>query len=455
MNAGSPQPHAGLLRVPSQLGGKLRLSFVIVGGMVALQSSPTLDLVKVGYLVGTTVCLAVALVVVWRMRKTAAVTRMLPWIVASMALVVLIGVSLVVARGNGTPAIDWFRDIAAYGLFAAVPLFALDAHVSVSRRFVVGILLLAGLVGGLSWAVEWLARREILELPIARLIFPSGQLPGMLYLFAVAMALTLSRRRLAWAVLAGVILALFLMTGTRSSLILLVGPLAMVIMLGRERLASSLRLLLAHGIVALAIVLTFQAAISLAPSAEPTVVEPGSPAPHGRDPSTPRPNVLGDRVASLPSLLNNPAQDASIKERVAQYEAAWRLFAESPILGVGPGHSIAWIDVSGFDRTGYTADTPLVMPAKFGVAGILVFVAFAVAYISIARQTLRHVGRTPVAMTVVAYAVTTIVGLPLGFPVEDKGASLALVLLLALALMELRSHAGGRAAASAHEPRHE
>lgn len=435
-------PSAGLPQGRSGLAGQLRIAFIVFGGMLALQSSPTLDLTKIGYLVGAILCLVGALLVVWRLRTSASVARIVPWLTASAALVALIAVSFFIARINGVPALDWTRDIATYGLFAVVPFFALDAHASVSRRFLVGVLLLAGVVGGLSWAVEWLARRDILDLPFSRLVFPSSQLPAMLYLFASAMALAAKRWRVAWALLAGIVLGLFLITGTRSSLILLVGPLAMVIMLGRARLASSLRPMIAHGIVAAAVVLTFQAAISFVPSAEPTAVEPASPGSDAPAPaSTLRPNVLGDRVASLPSLLNNPTSDASIRERIAQYEAAWTLFASSPILGVGPGHPIDWIDVSGFDRSGYTADTPLVMPAKFGVAGIIVFIGFAFAYVSTAREALRRKRHSPVAMTLVAYAATTFVGLPLGFPVEDKGATLALILLLALALIELRSDA--------------
>ncbi len=430
---------------PSHLLGPLRISFVLFGGMVALQSSPTLDLTKVVYLFGTILCFLGALLVVWRMRASQTVINMIPWLAASLALVALIGISFFVARLNGTPVIDWVRDAAAYGLFAAVAVFALDAHVSVPRRFLVAILLLAGVLGGLSWMVEWLARRDILDLPIARLVFPSGQLPGMLYQFAAAMALVSSRSRIPWTFLAGVILAMFLITGTRSSLILLVGPVAMIMLLGRARLSSSLRPMVAHGIIAAAVVVGFQAAVTLLPATLPPTVEPPDGSAAARPTTTPRPDVLGDRVASLPSLLRNPTSDASMRERIAQYEATWTLFASSPIFGVGLGHPIEWIDVSGFDRSDYTADTPLVMPAKFGVAGILVFVCFAIAYISIARQVLRRRRHSAVAMTLVGYAATTLVGLPLGFPVEDKGASLALILLLGLTLMELRPNNPSRA----------
>lgn len=418
------------------IDGRFRIPFVLFGGMVALQSSPTLDATKVAYLVGTVLCLVGALAAVWSARITPEVRLRAPWLAVSAALAALIAMSFLVARGEGTSLTDWVRDVAGYALFAAVPVFALDGQASASRRVFVGMLVLAGLLGGLAWAVEWLGRRQILELPVEGLVFPSGQLPGMLYLFAMATALTAGRRGAAWVTLAGVILGLFLLTGTRSSLLLLVGPLAMAALAGRARIRSSLRPFVSHGVVAVAVVLVFQLALAL-----PVLLgigltaEPGSPA------ATFGPSVLGDRFGSLPVLVSNPASDPSINERVAQYEAAWALFVSSPIVGVGPGHSIDWVDVSGYPQTGFTADTPLVMPAKFGLLGILVFLGAAVAYGSTVRTAWRRDRRSVITLALVGYGAWTIVGLPLGFPIEDKGTSLALMLLLALAFADNAAHA--------------
>jgi O-antigen ligase len=135
-------------------------------------------------------------------------------------------------------------------------------------------------------------------------------------------------------------------------------------------------------------------------------------------------------------VLTNPTTDASVKERIAQYAAAWSLFATSPIVGVGPGHAIEWIDISGNRRSAYTADTPLVMAAKFGILGIAVFAGFAAAYVRTARDALRLDRRSTVSLALVGFATVAIVSLPLGFLVEDKGTSLALILLLALAFGE-------------------
>ena len=421
----------------------VRIALVVFGGMVALQSSASLDLTKLAYLAIVVVCLVGALAAVWARRGTGQVRIAGPWIAASAALAALLAISFVVARSDGTPITAWVRDVASYGLFAAVPIFALDPQAQRSRTLIVAILVVAGLLGGVSWAVEWLGRREILDLPFDRVVFPSPQLPGMLYLFSVATALTTSRRRALWVGLAGVTLALFLVTGTRSSLLLPISAVVIGVVAGRARIGTSLRVFASHGLVAVALVLAFQLGVTMAAdqgSEEPT----GIPV----DSASPAPDVLGDRYGSLPATIGNPVSDASIKERVAQYEAAWGLFVSSPIVGVGPGHSIEWVDVSGNPRSGFTADTPLVLPAKFGLLGILVFIGFGVAYAGTVNAALRRDRRSAVTLTLVGFGFLAIVGIPLGFLVEDKGSSLALILLLALAFTERSPDPDDRAGAS-------
>jgi hypothetical protein len=416
------------------IDGRFRIGFVLFGGMVALQSSAALDATKLAYLAGIILCLLGTAAAVWRARSSPEVRATALWLVASAALVLLLAVSFLVALANRTPVVSWVRDIAPYALFAAVPLFALDGQASASRKLLVGMLVVAGLLCGLSWAIEWLSRRQIMDLPFAGLVLPSGQLPGLLYLFAMGTALIGAGRSALWVLIAGVILGLFLITGTRSSLLLLIPPLVMALLAGKARARSSLRLLVSHGLVAAAVVLGFQLALAL-----PAFVELGRTtlAPGGPDPTvTFPPVVLGDRIGKVPSVVGNPASDPSFKERVAQYEAAWALFVSSPIVGVGPGHSIDWVNVSGRARSGFTADTPLVMPAKFGLLGVFVFLGAALAYGATVRTALRRGRRSGIALTLVGYGVWSIVGLPLGFLIEDKGASLALMLLLALAFAE-------------------
>lgn len=420
--------------------GKLRLPFVVFGGMLALQSSPELDGTKLVYLAGTAICLLGSIAACWRLRSSEQAALMAPWFAASAALLVLLVLSFAVSRAAGTSPTAWLRDVAPYGLFATVPVFALDAQASLSRRALVAMLVVAGLLGGLSWAVEWLARRDIVDLPLSRVVLPTGQLPTVLYLFASAASLT-DRRWRRWAMVAGIVLGLFLITGTRSTFILLAGPVAMIVVAaGWRRLATSIGRASVHLIAAVVVVIAFQVSISALVAQAPAS---GGDGPGGTPGPTVDVDVIGDRLGSLPGLIGQPGSDASIRERIAQYQSAWALFLESPIVGVGPGHPIEWVDVSGFHRNDFTADTPLVMPAKFGLIGILVFAGFVYAFVVLSAASLRRLGRTRLPLTLVGYGIVAALGLPLGFLVEDKGASMALMLLLAVTLTEWGEGRGG------------
>jgi hypothetical protein len=231
-----------------------------------------------------------------------------------------------------------------------------------------------------------------------------------------------------WIVIAAVTLGLFLITGTRSSLLLLSAPIAMAVYLGRTRLRSSLIGLVTHSVLAVGLVLAFQFVLSLSgPAPQPT--DPGS----SESAETAAPEGVTDRLGSIPSLVENPASDPSMRERVAHYRAAWELFASSPLVGVGPGHAIEWRNVSGEVQTRYVADTPLVMPAKLGMAGVVVFVAFGISYWRTVKRAVSRHRRAASTLALIGYGVWTIVTLPLGFLVEDKGASLGMILLLTLA----------------------
>ena len=417
------------------LGRQLRLPFVLFGGLFAFQSSPEIDAAKIAYFVGAIVCLVGAALTAYREWTAGNLTFLRPWFLSSGALVALVALSFVIARMSGTPLVDWARDAATYALFAAVPIFAVDGAYSLSRRVLIGILIIAGVFGGLSWAVEWLARRDIVELPIARLIFPSPQLPALLYIYAIAGVL-IGPRRFQWAAVAGVVLGLFLITGTRSSLIFLAAPVVAVVVERRWRsVRPSVVPLASHAAVAAVVVLVFQGAITVGPTLVPQ--EGVQPRPSSAA-ASPGADVVGERFGSVPELFRNPASDASVRERAAQYGAAWQLFASSPLAGVGPGHPIPWIDVSGFARDEYTADTPLVMPAKFGLLGVAVFIGFAVAFVTLLRRALIDIPGSKAALAFTEYGALIVLGLPLGFLVEDKGTSLGLMLLLAITITSLR-----------------
>lgn len=411
-------------RAPGPLPwGAIRLAVVVVGGLLVLQSSARVDVPKLIYLAAAGIALggAVYSVVTGWDRIGRPYRRLL---VVDVLFIFVLGASFPVAALNHTPALDWFRDVLGYALFAAVPILAYDAGASSGRRFMTILLVVAGVLASLSWALVWLDRRGLADLPLDRLLLPAGHLAIALYALSLAAAMASRNRPYAWAALAGAILGMLLATGTRSSLLLLAAPLAMAVLVRPRAISHTLRVIGLHLLTALVVFIGTDVVLQAAPVLAPrpgASVEAGAP-------------DAGERIESIENLATNPGSDPSVKERVAQYGAALGLFISSPMIGVGPGHEIVWTDVSGSPRDEFTADTPLVLPAKFGLIGTALVALLFAAYVSVVAHLVRRGGWAAEPLALVGFAAYAAVSLPLGMPIEEKGFSLALMVLLGLAL---------------------
>jgi len=220
-------------RLTAAWNGRTRLILFVFGGLLTLQSSDELDLPKLLYLVA---CGLVVGSSVWSMRdlRSDHGSPEWPWVVSSALFVALLAVSLPVALLGETGLVSWLRDASTYGLFAAAPIVAFDARRASSTRDLISLLIVAGLLASASFAVEWFARRSILLLPFDRLVLPTGQVASALFIVSVAWAFRGPRIGWAGATLAGFLLGVFLATGTRTTLILVVAPLVIAAALGRS-----------------------------------------------------------------------------------------------------------------------------------------------------------------------------------------------------------------------------
>lgn len=430
--------------------GAIRLAVVVLGGLLVLQSSDELDALKLAYLAVAAAALGGSLHSLVRGPAQEIGRRYAYLLIIDAVLFGLIGLSFIVAVLRGTPSTDWLRDAAGYGLFAAVPILALDAAASSSRRLLTAFLAVAGLLAGLSWAIFWIERRQIADLPFDRLALPTPYLATALYVVALAAALTQKdMRRYAWACMAGLVLGLHLVTGNRASLVLLVVPLAMAVVVRPRSISRT------TGVVGLHVAI----ALIVLGAAELALHTPAPDAPAGASSSAPTveaaPDVptAAERLQSIESLATDPLEDASVIERVAQWAAAWELFLDSPLIGVGPGHSIEWTDISGLPRDDFTADTPLVLPAKFGLVGTIVVALLVAAYVR-TGELVKLDGWAAIDVAVFGYGVAAVVGLPFGMPLEDKGFSFGLALLLALVLAGRWRHRRHESVREAELPAH-
>jgi hypothetical protein len=468
-----------------------RLLCLLVGGSLVLQSSQELDAVKVSYLALTTVVFVASLRSVWIARQLPIVRELRPVLAGAVIFAVLLISSALVARIHGVPLQTWLRDVAPYGLFAATPIFALDACLNVRRSVLEGSLIVLGTVAAASFSVFWLDRRHLADLAINKFVFPSGPLATALFCYASSAAILAPRRRRSWAALMAFIAAAILITGTRSGILLLAAP-GIVALVGprREfpvRISRSLRLLpvwlLGTGLFVLLIGLATGSNISesmrrlssvvnavplsvvssptpvasaATPTAalDPTTSSPTTSSPTTSSPTTSSPTTSspsaspgGGTILISPSPTHEPGvipietvppaiAAQSTNERVAQARVAFDTFRSNLIFGVGPGYMFEWTDEFDLKHSSFNLDTPVAYPAKFGLVGMLGLGAY---LLSIGLFLLRRepsVAWRVGAVSLFALAAVWTVTLPLTLPFEDKGFSFGFLLLLALSTSE-------------------
>lgn len=387
---------------------RARILFLVFGGLLTLQSSSTLGSLKLVYLAGICVSFAGA---TFRLSTTEErFNRRLaaPLLRVSVAMIVLIVISFFVAQAQGTHHKDWLRDVAPYVLFAFAPIFALDAS-AMSRRALKRLLVIAGMVATAAFATHWLQARQIAQLPFSSLGLSSFYFPAALFVYAIASALHVNRRRLLWGALGIAVFTLLIATGTRTTLILALAPIAAVMSARRYAGSRFIRLAIA-GPIALVLMAGGAYGVILATHASTTII-------------TKRISILKHTGTS---------SDASYLDRQAQTHAAAKIFDANPVFGAGPGKYFKWIQTDGKRFSTLVLDSPVDFPAKFGLMGLAVIGFLVLNYASFVRASFRFNHPRPETLALAGYAVVAVAGSVLATPLEDKGLTLGLILLLAL-----------------------
>jgi O-antigen ligase len=435
----------------------IRLLVIVLGGSVTLQSSQRLDAPKLAYLAIASVAVISSCLSVWRMRDRPMLQAAVPWLMASGVLAALIAISLPISLAHGTPISQWLRDAATYGLFAAAPVVALDAAGSMRTRLLQGLTVATSALGALSFAIYWVTARDLAALPFGQLVLPTAGLPTALFVLSLGAAVVDRPRRMAWIVLGGVALGVFLITGSRSALLYVIALPVVIVVAGRQVLARSAVASVGIVLVAAALVVLLQAAVATTGGELPPPIDVGQatttpqPTSQATDSTAPSPtespaptppqppplNPDATLIARLHAFLTSPGQDPSIRERVAQYAAAWDVFASSPILGAGLGYPFEWTRVDGTVRRDFTADTPLVLPAKLGTLGILWLVGLLFAWVRFLRALKRIAGVTIPGLAMAGWLAILAAQVWGPSSLEDKGFSFAMMFLLSLAFIEI------------------
>ena len=359
-------PAAALAGILPLLDARARIIFLVFGGFLALQSSNGVGSLKLVYLAGVFVSLGGALFRFSQGKDRFARGLARPLMRVSVAMSIVILLSLLVARAHGIHGTDSLRDIAPYVLFACAPVFAIDAAGAFSHQGLVRLLVSAGILATVSYATTWLEQRGIAQLPFSKFALSSFYLPAALFVYATACALHTNRHRTRWVLLSVLVFALMLVSGTRETLIMVIVPIIVVI--SARRLMSGRFFRLALG-APVAVLLMLGAVYGVVAATHASTT------------------IISDRITILQHT--GTTSDASYHDRQAETRVAADTFYANPIFGAGPGTAFNWITANGSQASAFVVDTAVDFPAKFGVAGLAVVGFLVLSYGSFLRSALR------------------------------------------------------------------
>jgi hypothetical protein len=396
-----------------------RVAFVTYGGLLVLQSSDQLDAQKIVYLLG---CVLVFSVSVTRTMQYSG--KFLNWAVAdlvklSVSWVILVLVSFLVSAQNGANIMNWVRDIIPYLLVAAVPFLAIDSAIDAERggesKILKPLFLLYGGLSSVAFFVEWLVIRGFTSIPFENPIFPTFMFSCVLFSYAVSRALSSGLVSGWWAAVAAVIFIMFVLTGTRTSLVMLAAPIAVLGSQGSLVIKKAPKYLL----LAIIAVGTAVATFSFLPS------------------------LVGIDISSVlrrfTTLAEITSEDSfagqSLESRASATSVLIEAFRDAPVFGQGPGQFYTYLNYAGEDVTKMLLDSPMSIPAKFGSFGVIIFLYTLMTLyrfqkkLSTFGESTKIYRDTMIGFISIVSAVTLVYS-----PVEDKGFAFAIAYLLALGM---------------------
>jgi hypothetical protein len=386
---------------------RVRLLLVVFGAVVAFQSSGDVGALKLAYLG----LLGAVLALTFRDRPPT-VARSVLSTSAVTALVLLALMVRSVAVGNDASLV--VRDGLAYLMLCAAAPLAVHFGRRCHRRYLLGVAIVVGGIGGVAWSVEFAVRRHLVSLPALGL--PSPTMGAMSVALCVAMA-TRSRKAVWWWALASAQIAIALASGSRNAFLAVV-PILSIGTWQAVRVSPNLRRRALRAVrVAVFVVPVFAVSTFAALSAAGF--------------------SLGDAWDRLATITQIGEDEASLEERRIQQSLAWDDVREAPALGVGPGvERDVPRPTSGIVTRQITLDTSLVVPAKWGILGSAAVVLVLWRWWSLLRP--RRSAPTVWGVAVIGLAPWFLAQSVLAPLVEDKGFPMVLVLLGAGVLAERR-----------------
>lgn len=325
---------------------------------------------------------------------------------SALLLLAAAGFGAIVGVASGAAVVDVARDSLTYLVLAmAVPVGAgLGVRVAGPTRAGVVLLVLSGMSAA-AFFVTIGAQRGIISTPGGASFLPSLALIAAGYSWCLSNAIE-RRAPVLHVSMAVVLFALVLASGTRTSLVLLVGLIPVLIRLTRTPVRGAILACSAMGASYLVLQL---AALAVGASGLSIIIA---------------------RLESVGDVFERGLQtDASGAARSQSYGLAQQYFADSPLLGQGLGVISSRADGQRTADASYYLDSPLLLPAKFGIVGTGVIL---IAIVLILLTTLRTEDRR-IRLFVTIWSLILVALIPFGAVTEDKGLALAIAVTAAIA----------------------
>lgn len=387
-----------------------RFVFIILGAILTFQS--TSNLLKFGFLALAAVCLLFAVRELLRPENRELVAAWRPFIVMSGWTFTYLALTGPLAITRGASIVDWARDVAPLLFATTLPLIGLEAGIRIRHSTILRIFVGVGVVSTASFVVQWLTNREVSG--VGRLTYGDNYLTAGLFCLCIAVAAGGDRRILGQFSGAGLFGAV-LLTGNRSLLALILGFLGVVGGVSRRRMPVG-RLARAGLWFVISLIVVVELAI---------VFIPGERA------------LLTQRVEVTQAYIAT-GQDQSSRSRARQTNLAEAQFVQHPVFGSAPGHRytdpyyLPGVSDPRRNRGAFfTLDTPLAIPAKFGVFGTLLIAIWLLVLGTTVARWIRNRRPSVIGNALRAFACISLGLLPFGISPEQKGFAIIIMLFLA------------------------
>lgn len=386
-------------------GPLTRAVVVVTGGLTLLQLSPGLSVEKFAYLamlILATLFASLHIASRWYVAKNIGA---LPILIATGGVAAIVAISALVARNSGITIQAWALDIPAYGMLVVATVLGLDLAVSShDSRGIALMVLIAGPVAAVGYAIFWTGLRGLVQFDISRIVLPSQLLPAAAFCLTLAYVFD-GRRTYRMAVLATLLVLAMLVSGTRISLLFVVPVIVTATMASGHRRLRIVSLAVVAG-VTLALLLTIVGNVGAAGF---------------------KLDVVQARLAGVIPLITarDVTADPSLYLRYLQTLALQEAWSHNPLFGVGPGALYSYSNVV-YERP---VDSPLAILSRFGVIGAAaIFVLFASLLASRLRRGAHWVPATALLAFISLIGAWSLVSSPL----DDKGVALGLIPLIGL-----------------------